>query len=383
MSLDVGGALAVIERTQVRAEPPSPDPAAPKQKQSVMQTPKRVGNDGFVRLARSERDERQAAFNVLLRHFYPVGHPNLRVVDKLDLGAIGSVGRVDEVGKLTKAVLVAPHALSGDFFASPLTSEGNVRIDTQRAFTDHARFARELLDRGTLVYLLKQPGGATEAVYATDAATGFEDQVVVSSPREQQRRYELLAYTGGIQLDRDFPGKGPVEWGDMLRAVRDGKRYVVQGYNSMRGTIDSVERVARLVHHFQKQGAPIVHVPIQLAGAKTLHLDYATNYAGQGATRSMVVAPHAIADQNDIARLQWIFGASERNTKTVGPEAMLRAAANIACPNPGEAFVVDNPYGRETADFLQSRGVSIILLPFHMEEKDGLFHCCLGQLERR
>ena len=382
MSLDVGGALRVVDRTQVRGAAPSTDPKATRADRVLMQQPKVVAADGVVRLPRTARAERTAALDALLRHYYPVGHGKLRIVSKLDLDGIGRVGRRDEVGKLTKAVLAIPHALSGDFFGSPLTSEGNVRIDTHLAFSHHAKLVRDLLERGCEVFLMVQPGGATEAVYNTDVVTGIADKAVVSSLRWAQRRFEQLAYTGGLQLDRDVPGKGSVEWGDTLQAVRGGKHYLLQGFSSMRGNLDSVERLGRLVHRLNKDGANIVHVPIQLAGEKTLHLDYAANYAGQGATRSMLVAPHAIADQNDIDRMQYIFDVRDGGVLSIPPEDMLHAGANIACPNPGEVFVADNQHCAATAEFLTRRGVFVILSPFHMTLKDGAYHCCIGQLLR-
>ncbi len=382
MGLDIGVALHVVDRTQVRAPGAAPEPRAAKVKQAVMQQPKIVASDGVVRLPRTAKAERQAALDALLRHYYPVGDARLRVCRTLNLDAIGRVGRRDEVGKLTKAALAIPHALSGDFFGSPLTSEGDVRIDTHLAFTHHAKLVRDLLERGCEVYLMVQPGGATEAVYNTDVVTGIADKAVVSSLRWQQRRFEQAAYSGGVQLDRDVPGKGSIEWGDTLQAVRNGKHYLLQGFSSMRGTLESVERLGRLVHRLNQDGANIVHVPIQLAGDKTLHLDYAANYAGQGATRSMLIAPHAIANQNDIERMQWIFGVPDGGTLVIPPDAMLHAGANIACPNPGEVFVADNEHCAATADFLARRGIVVILSPFHMTLKDGAYHCCIGQLLR-
>ncbi|MEZ0313389.1 MAG: hypothetical protein ACAI38_16580, partial [Myxococcota bacterium] len=227
MRLDVGRALHVVDLTQVGSSRAIAEPHLLEVKQAVMQQPKIVSNDGLVRLPKTFQAERQAALAALLRHYYPVGHAGLHVCSKLDLDAIGRVGRRDEVGKLAKAALAIPHALSGDFFGSPLTSEGDVRIDTHLAFTHHAKLVRDLLERGCEVYLMVQPGGATEAVYNTDVLTAIADWLVVSSLRWQQRRVEQLAYTGGIQLDRDVPGKGSIEWGDTLQVVRGGKHYLL------------------------------------------------------------------------------------------------------------------------------------------------------------
>jgi N-dimethylarginine dimethylaminohydrolase len=330
---------------------------------------------------RLEHDERSAALHVLLRHYYRYGHTRLHVVRSVDLDTIGPVGRRDEVSPLAKAVLAVPHALAGDYRFSPLAAHGP-RINTHRALTDHARLVTALLDRGCEVFLLLQPNVATEAVYATDIVTGIADVAVVGSALHPARRAEQRIFRGGIRLDVDVPAPGSVEWGDTLHATRGGVHYLVQGYNSMRGTSESVTRVAKLIACLNERGAAIEHVPVELSGSDTLHLDYAANYAGVGRTRSMLVAPDAIADNNMIDRLQWIFSVPSGGVFEVDRRSMLDAAANISCPNPREVFIADNRATKPAQAFLASRGLTVTPLPFHMTRKDGALHCCIGQLLR-
>ena len=67
---------------------------------------------------------------------------------------------------------------------------------------------------------------------------------------------------------------------------------------------------------------------------------------------------------------------------TVNRTDMLQAAANISCPNAGEVFIADNRATRGAQEFLASRGLGVVALPFHMTLKDGALYCCVGQLLR-
>lgn len=369
----------MLGRTQVRGAPafsPSQGSSSP-----VQQRPGIAVSDGFDRPPIGDSAERRAAIQVVAKHYYPIGHPRLHVVENINLDKIGPVGRVDEVGTLKTCILVMPTALAGQFDHSPNAASGP-KINTHRAFVGHARLVREMLDRGATVYLLVHPAAATEASFATDITTAIANKVVVSSPLQSARRLELQRFSGGLWLDADGRKDGPVEWGDTLQATRNGVHYVIQGVGSMRGDSNSIDRMARLVHGLRQEGRNIEHVAIQLAGADTLHLDYAVNYAGQGKSRSMLVAPHAIANPNDVTRLQELFEVGDRGVMTVSREAMLRGAANISCPNPREAFMSEDRATERPAEFLSSRGVGVIRFPFQHFKKDGLFHCVMGQILR-
>jgi N-dimethylarginine dimethylaminohydrolase len=378
MSLEVGEALRVLKRTNVRGDVVSSDGAAPSQAGPKQQRSKIIIPD---QLDVARYAHRTLAEDVAAKHYYPLGHPRLHVVRHLDLNKIGPVGRYDEVAPLKTVILTMPTALAGAFDGSP-NAKVRPRINTHRAFQDHARLTREVLKRDATVYLLIQPWQATEASFSTDVTTGVGKWIVVSSPLEGVRREELKAYSGGWRLDDDGRKDGPVEFGDTLQAWRDGVHYFIQGYNSMRGDTNSIERVAAMIHAMRKQGANTVHVPVKLAGEDTLHIDYASNYAGEGAKRSMLVAPHAFADANDIERLMDIFEVPKGGLFVVGYEDMLQGAANISCPNPREVFMGDDAPTDAVADFFRSRGLEIVRLPFQHKKKDGRYHCAMGQAHR-
>ncbi len=378
MTSDVGAALRLLGRTQVRSGDSFTKVAdAPG---FVQQRSGLVVPDRFARGV--DTPTRRKGEDVAIKFYYPVGHPRLHVVDHLNLDAIGPVGRTDEVSTLRTCILVPPTALAGEFTDSP--GAGEQRINTHRAFCNHAWRVRELLKRGTTVYLLRQPVHATEGSFATDIATAIGNDMVLSSPLLDVRRAELAAYSGGQRIDDDGRDDGPIEWGDVLQATRDGVHYVMQGWNSMRGTEQSLERLERYLFSRRKEGKESVHVPIHLDGADTLHHDYAAGVAGkpEDGTRCLLVAPHAFADKNELAFLQWIFEASDQNVKTVTKEEMLAGACNISCLNPREVFQAEHRLTEGTGEFMRSRNINVLRHPYEHGKKSGNDHCGMGQALR-
>ena len=382
MGLDVRGL------SHTSSTPATPPDAKPSSTRGGPQLQSGTGLSGITAIEPPKAQsasavERRAQLQLIANAFYPVGHPNLHIATHLDLNAIGPVGRYDEVGTLKTVGLTMPHALAGEYRKSP-KAKAAPAIDLTLALEHHAALTRFFLERGTKVFLMLQDDRASEAVYNTDIATAIGSSIVVASPLEQERILERAAYSGGTSMAPAPRGKvAAVEFGDFLLARRGDVIYALQGYGSMRGTEASVDRLAATLKRIKlDKGLNIQHVPIHLKGADTLHLDYATNYAGAGATRSMLVCPDAIADQNDIERLRWIFEASDRGVFTVSMPEMLDAAANISNYSPSETLIAANEKTEATAEFLRSRGITVHASPFHMTEKDGSYHCCVGQYLR-
>ncbi len=322
----------------------------------------------------------------LLKAYYPFDHPKLHVSeDPLNLNRLGGVGRKNENGRLLKVALSPPYALAGEWRFSPMAQAKGFEVDLDQAFEQHARLTKYLLDRGVEVYLQIQPEAASEAVYATDVVTGIGKTAMIGNPKHEARRLETKGYTGGIRLERFGGETGPIEFGDVQLFEKDGVQYVFQAFNSWRGTQKSVEAMGDALEEMKKRGliGEYQHVPIELTGEGTLHLDYVFGYAGDGDQRGMVVHPEGLKDPKIVDRLAEILDVPEERVIRIDTDAMLAGAANLSSLDPTEVLYLDNEYTRVVADQLRSFGLTVTMFPYdQMSQKDGTTHCSIGQLAR-
>jgi N-dimethylarginine dimethylaminohydrolase len=151
----------------------------------------------------------------------------------------------------------------------------------------------------------------------------------------------------------------------------------------MRGTIASVERVAGFIHYLNQSSVfRLEHMPIELRGEKTLHLDYAANYCGIGASRCMMYCPAAIANQNDIERLRWVFQATEKNLIELTQEEMLAAAGNPISLDPQTVIMRRHSKVERVSVALEERGLTVRRHRLEQAKKDGGANCSELQVYR-
>lgn len=304
---------------------------------------------------------------------------------RLDLRKIGSVGRTDEVGPLKKVALAVPYALGGEWTFSPLAKSHGFEFDLNRALEQHVKLAQTFLERGVQVYLLVQPEGASEAVYATDTVTALGKAVLIGNPKHDARRLETDKYKGGVALS-SFAGSGaPIEFGDVLLASRGGFQQVIQAFQSWRGTPESIEAMEKALRYLRSRDliGPFEHLGVELSGEETLHIDYVTNYAGAGSQRRMTLYEPGIADPEAVGRIMRSLGVEDPQVIAISKEEMLAGAANIESIDPKTVLVIDNPGTQRVIEELRRAGLEVITLPFdQMSQKDGTVHCCTGQLLR-
>ena len=335
--------------------------------------------------AQSARDKK-LFLRDLVAAYYPVDHPKLHFVEgRLDLKKIGPLGRTDEVGKLKKVALTVPQGLGGDWTFSPLAKSKGFELDLNRALEQHAKLTKTLLDRGVEVYLLAQPDKASEAVYATDTLTAIGNTAMIGNPKHEARKLETEKFKGGVQLETFGGSKGPIEFGDVLLAHSGGTQFVFQGYQSWRSTEESVDALKNALGYLESRGNidPFVHIPVRLTGDDTLHIDYVTNYAGEGSQRRMTLYREGIADPSAIERMMQALGIDKSQVIEISREEMLAGAANIESIDPRTVMVIDNPGTQRVIAALQRAGLEVITLPFdQMSQKDGTVHCCTAPLLR-
>ena len=334
----------------------------------------------------SELSDDELFLRDMVRAYYPIDHPNLHIVDDgLNLDRLPGLGRTDETGRLRKVALAVPYALGGEWKFSPLAQAKGFEFDLDKALEQHSRLTKFLLDRGVEVYLQLQPEGASEAVYATDSVTGVGKTAFIGNPKHEARKLETDAYEGGVPLAKFGGADGPIEFGDVLLFHKDGKQYVFQGYNSWRGTTESIEAMRVALSFLERQGQvdEVVHVPIELSGEGTLHLDYVFNYAGTGDKRIMTVYPEGLADPSQADALARILDVPEERVIRVTKEEMLDGAANLSSFGPDEVMYIDNAHTARVAAEMRKHGLNVTQFEYdQMSQKDGTLHCCIGQLDR-
>ena len=124
------------------------------------------------------------------------------LTDMPSLPPLQTLGRTDETGALRACALAVPYALRKRWMHSPnsrialeaadelsrvsetdsvtsdvssLASLAAETVDVETVLEEHAEIARLMLAEGVLVVLLVPGTGSSEAIYATDVATGFPD----------------------------------------------------------------------------------------------------------------------------------------------------------------------------------------------------------------
>lgn len=322
----------------------------------------------------------------LINAYYPVDHPNLHVSDEpLNLNRIGGVGRKDETGRLKKVALAPPYALGGEWRFSPMAQAKGFEFDLDSALRQHVALTEFFLERGVQVYLQVHPAEASEAVYATDTVTGIGKTALIGNPKHDARKLETKAYTGGVRLERFGGEAGPIEFGDVQLFEKDGVQYVFQGFNSWRGTKKSIQAMDEALADLQARGliGAYVHVPVELSGDGTLHLDYVFSYAGEGDQRVMLIHEEGLKDPKMVQRLADILDVPDERVIRVDKEQMFAGAANLSSFDPSEVLYIDNEHTRPVAEKMRSFGLKVTAFPYsQMSQKDGTLHCSIGQLQR-
>lgn len=344
--------------------------------------PKVDPNEEAIRLR-----ERAQFLRQLVDVYYPTSAPGLQVVEgKLDLRKLGKLGRVDEIGSLKRVALAVPYALGGEWFFSPLAKSKGFDFDLDKALEQHAAYTRILLERGVKVSLMLQPEGASEAVYATDTLTAIGKTVLIGNPKHEARRLEIDKFKGGVRLDQFGGRDAPIEFGDVLLAHDGQRQHVIQAYQSWRSTEASVEAMRAALKYLQSRQLidPFELHPVRLSGEDTLHIDYVTNYAGEGQQRRMPLYEPGIADPAAIDDLMRALGVSDKQIIPISYAEMLAGAGNIESIDPRTVSVIDNEGTQRVIGLLQAAGLEVIHPTFdQMSQKDGTVHCVTGQLLRQ
>ncbi|MCB9655747.1 MAG: hypothetical protein H6729_16605 [Deltaproteobacteria bacterium] len=308
----------------------------------------------------------------------------------LALDTLRNLSRRDETGRLKVAALAIPLGLGGPWVHSPNARANGFAFNLEAALAEHANLTKLLLERGVEVYLIEPDPKASEAVYATDVVTTIGRRAVVASPLHPTRQKETGEYTGGLRLSGfGAPSRGPVEFGDVMLSRSGHQLVVLQGIGGWRGTPESFDR---LDHALDRERAndelgdgltDVVHVPVQLSGDGTLHLDYVLNYAGDGASRVMTVCPEGLANPGDVDRLARVLNVSSDRIIRINKAEMLAAAANLASISPTEVVMAKNAKTARVANAIRALGLEVIDIPYEqMTQKDGAIHCSIGQLNR-
>ena len=340
--------------------------------------------EAAIAAKRAAQDDR-AFLEDLVAAYYPIAHPNLHVTHApINLDTM-KVGRTDETGRLRKVALSVPFALGGEWKFSPLAADKGFDFNLDKALEQHAALTKHLLDRGVEVYLTLQDPNASEAVYATDTVTGIGRTAFVGNPKHAARKLETKSYEGGVRLEKFGGEAGPIEFGDVQLFEKDGVQYVFQGLNSMRATEQSISAMRHALEYLKRRGdiGEFEHIPVELTGDGTLHLDYVFNYAGRGDARVMTIFPEGLADPALADRLAQILEVPPERVIRVNKGQMLAGAANLSSYSPDEVLYIDNEFTRPIAEKMRSFGLEVSLFPYdQMSQKDGTLHCSIGQLAR-
>lgn len=378
--------------------------------------------------------EVRALLPSVLKAFYAdvLEHKNCTLImdpDALDLHAYAertgvTLGRTDETGALRACALAVPYALRKRWMHSPnsrialeasdelsrvsetdsvtsdvssLASLAAETVDVETVLEEHAEIARLMLAEGVLVVLLVPGTGSSEAIYATDVATGFPDGAIALAKMCHKKRHDerRLYANADIDLVDHLDKDVAVEWGDVILAqhAETGATVVIQGVESMRSNERSIAGMGELLEHLEAEsttGRKYSQFPVRLRGdapgfqGDILHLDYTHMYAGEGSTRVLVVCPDAFVGGSDtVAELCTIYGVRADRVIEVPPELALRGATNFSNLDPQTIIYYDNDEFSHIAEALEGFGFTVLRTRFdESSKKDGRLHCCIAQLSR-
>lgn len=136
-----------------------------------------------------------------------------------DRGAVPAPGAEAAAGKL----IALTRPVSASMAACELTHVQREPIDIERARTQHAAYARALVDVGCQVVEVPGADHLPDAVFVEDTALVLDEVAIVTRPGAQSRRAETAAVAQELARHRtavEMPGPATLDGGDVLRIGR-------------------------------------------------------------------------------------------------------------------------------------------------------------------